>query len=206
MRFPILPTLVVAAAVATMIALGIWQLQRADEKARIIAGYTQAQTMPALDLDPLLARGANPMPPLAFRRVLVTCTARDVEPALRGGRSEDGAGGYSYFVPCRPGAPGLAGRIQVNAGWSAMPDGDLRVSASGLVAGRLGAVADGRPIILTAASASPPLVPSAAPSVAEISDNHLFYALQWFFFAVAAGLIYVLALRLRSRQKLPPRG
>ncbi len=30
MRFPILPTLLVAAAVATMIALGIWQLRRAD--------------------------------------------------------------------------------------------------------------------------------------------------------------------------------
>jgi cytochrome oxidase assembly protein ShyY1 len=33
MRWPLIPTLLVAAAVATMIALGIWQLRRADEKA-----------------------------------------------------------------------------------------------------------------------------------------------------------------------------
>ncbi|MGZ8297195.1 MAG: SURF1 family protein, partial [Allosphingosinicella sp.] len=31
MRFPLIPTILVAAAVATMIALGIWQLRRADE-------------------------------------------------------------------------------------------------------------------------------------------------------------------------------
>ena len=31
MRFPLVPTILVAAAVATIIALGIWQLRRAGE-------------------------------------------------------------------------------------------------------------------------------------------------------------------------------
>ena len=36
-RLPILPTIIVAAAVAVMIGLGIWQLQRAEWKNRLIA-------------------------------------------------------------------------------------------------------------------------------------------------------------------------
>ena len=44
-RLPVLPTLVVAAAVAAMLALGVWQLRRAEWKADMIARYTQAQAM-----------------------------------------------------------------------------------------------------------------------------------------------------------------
>jgi surfeit locus 1 family protein len=195
-RLPVLPTLVVAAAVATMIGLGIWQLQRAGEKERLLAQYSAAASLPALDLDPLLARD-GPLPPLAFRRVLVTCDARVAEPELRGGRSRAGAGGYSYLLPCRPGAEGLAGRLRVNAGWSAMPDDERRLTLQGVVAGTLGQVREEGPIILTSATAAPPLAPSAAPAADDIPNNHIFYAFQWFFFAAAAALIYVLALRRR---------
>ena len=204
-RLPLFPTLVVAAAVATMIALGIWQLRRAEWKERMLDEYAAAATLPALDLDPLIARGAAAPPPLAFRRVLVTCRAQNVEPDLRGGRSTAGAGGYSYFVPCRRGAEGLAGRLVVNAGWSAMPDGDRLLSLNGLVAGRLGMVEEGEPITLTSATAVPPLAPSAPPRIEDIPNNHFFYALQWFFFAAAAAIIYALALRARPTQKLPGR-
>ena len=206
-RLPILPTLIVAAAVATMIALGIWQLRRAEWKERMLDQFAAAARLPALDLDPLLARGRGgaDLRPLAFRRVLVTCRAVNAEPDLRGGRSTAGAGGYSYFIPCRPGAEGLGGRLVVNAGWSAMPNGDRLLSLNGLVAGRLGMVEEGEPIILTSATAAPPLAPSAPPRIEDIPDNHFFYALQWFFFAAAALLIYALALRGRLTQKLPGR-
>lgn len=196
-RLPLLPTLVVAAAVATMIALGIWQLQRAQEKERLLAQYSAAASLPALDLDPLLARAPSELPPFAFRRVLVTCNSADAEPELRGGRSRAGAGGYGYLVPCRPGAEGLAGRLRVNAGWTAMPDDERRVTVQGVVAGTLGQARDDGPIILTSATAVPPLVPAAAPAAEDIPNNHIFYAFQWFFFAAAAALIYVLALRRR---------
>ena len=44
-RVPVIPTLLVAAAVAAMIALGVWQLQRLEWKEGLIARYTQAQAM-----------------------------------------------------------------------------------------------------------------------------------------------------------------
>lgn len=201
-RLPILPTLIVAAAVAVMIALGIWQLQRAAWKDRLLAEYAAAANLPALDLDPLLVR-ETALPPLAFRRVLVTCRSGDVAPVLRGGRSARGQGGYVYLLPCRPGASGLAGRLRVNMGWTALPDERRRLALDGLVAGHLGGVEDGQPITLTSATAPAPLEPGAPPSIDDIPNNHLAYAFQWFFFAAVALIIYLLALRRRA-PKLPP--
>ena len=201
-RLPIIPTIIVAAAVAMMISLGFWQLRRADEKAGMLAAYRAAATLPALDLDPLIDRPAAELPPFAFRRVLITCRAIDAKPDLRGGRSQDGAGGYSYFLPCRPGASGLAGRLRINAGWAAMPDGDLRLSLDGIVAGQVGAVPPEGPITISSATAAGPLTPSTPPSIENIPNNHLSYALQWFLFAATAAIIYVLALRLKTRGKL----
>ena len=40
-----------------MIALGVWQLQRAGEKERLLAQYARAASLPALDLDPLIEPG-----------------------------------------------------------------------------------------------------------------------------------------------------
>jgi surfeit locus 1 family protein len=201
-RLPLLPTLIVAAAVATMIGLGIWQLRRAEWKDALLAQYTIASAMPAVDLDPLLDGGA-PLPPLSFRRALVTCRADDVAPEVRAGRSAGDAVGQAYFIPCRPGAEGLAGRIRVNAGWAPRHDAAARLSLGGIVAGRLGLVEEDGAITLTAARAAPPLAPSAPAAIENVPNNHRLYAAQWFFFAAAAALIYWLALR-RRRRELPP--
>ena len=202
-RLPLIPTLVVAAAVAVMVGLGIWQLQRAAWKDGLLAEYAAAAAMPALDLDPLLT-GGGPLPPLAFRRALVSCRGDAVAPTVRGGRSRTGQGGYAYLVPCRPGASGLAGRLLVNAGWSALPDGDRRLSLGGITAGTLGADLPGEPLILTAATPTPPLAASAPASIEDVPNNHRAYAAQWFFFAGLALLIYALALRRRTAPQLPP--
>ena len=196
-RLPPVPTILVALAVAAMIGLGVWQLQRADEKERLLAEYQANAAMPALDLDPLLDRAPDDPPPLAFRRVLVTCRAVNMAPELRGGRSRAGEGGYAYFLPCRPGTSGLSGRLMVNMGWSRLPDDGRRLTLEGLIAGRLGAARPEAPVVLTSATAPAPLAPSAPPSLAEVPNNHLFYAFQWFFFAAAAAVIYALALRQR---------
>jgi surfeit locus 1 family protein len=202
-RLPIIPTIVVAAAVAAMVGLGIWQLQRAQWKERLLADYARAQALPALDLDPLLD-GRGPVPPLAFRRALVSCRARDVAPQVRTGRSAGDAVGQVYLVPCRPGAEGLAGRLMINAGWAPRFDAASRLTLSGIVAGHLGAVAGDGPIVLTAATAAAPLAPSQPAGIENIPNNHRLYALQWFFFAAAAAIIYWLALRRRNAPKLPP--
>lgn len=202
-RPPLLPTLVVLTATVTMVALGVWQLRRAAWKEALLAQYHANAALPALDLDPLLARGDAAGAPLAFRRVLVTCHARNIAPASHGGRSLRGEGGYSYVIPCRPGARGLAGRIMVNVGWTALPMHDARLDADGLVAGRFGAAEPGAPLVITSASAQPPLAPSAPASIDRVPNNHMMYAVQWFIFAALAIFIYVLALR-RRRRRLPP--
>jgi cytochrome oxidase assembly protein ShyY1 len=202
-RLPVLPTIIVAGAVAVMIALGIWQLQRAAWKERLLAEYAGAASLPVVDLDPLLD-GNGPVPPLSFRRVLITCDARDIEPDIRAGRSAADVPGQVYVVPCQPGAAGLAGRIRVNAGWANRPDAVRRLSLSGIVAGHLGPAEGDGPVTLTAATASPPLAPSQPTSIDNIPNNHMLYALQWFFFALAAAVIYVLALRKRNAPRLPP--
>lgn len=202
MRLPFVPTILVAAAVAVMVALGIWQLGRAKQKEGMLADYVNAAALPPVDLDPLIARDDMGGVPVAFRRALVTCrSGGKVE--LRAGRNEQGVTGYSYLIPCRPGASGFGGRLMINAGWSQGPGATARLPG-GTVAGVLGAIPDEGPIVLVSASAAPPLVLSAVPSLADIPNNHLSYALQWFFFAAAAVVIYVLALRRRGRQKLPP--
>ena len=196
-RLPLVPTVLVALAVAAMIGLGVWQLQRAGEKERLLAAYQANAAMPALDLDPLLDRAPDGPPPLAFRRVIVTCRAINRVPELRGGRSRAGEGGYAYFLPCRPGTSGLSGRLMVNMGWSRLPDDGRRLTLDGLIAGRLGASRPEAPVVLTSATAPAPLAPSAPPDIADISNNPLFYAFQWFFFAAAALVIYALAVRRR---------
>lgn len=202
-RVPIVATLVVTAAVGTMVWLGIWQLHRAAWKERLLADYSAAASLPPVDLDPLLD-GRVPPPLLAFRRALVTCDARNAAAEVRVGRNLHDEVGQAYLIPCRPGAAGLAGRIQVNVGWSANPSAPIRRSLQGLVAGRLGAVDESGPITLTAATAVPPLVPSQPVSVEAIPNNHLAYAFQWFAFAAIGLVTYVLALRRRNRDALPP--
>jgi surfeit locus 1 family protein len=201
-RVPILATLVVIAAVAAMIALGIWQLRRAQWKAELLAEYSQAASMPAVDLDPLLD-GRTVLPPLSFRRALISCDASDAEADIHAGRNIGDVVGQVYVIPCRPGASGLAGRIRVNMGWSERPDAPRRLSLHGLVAGRLSVVGEDGPIVLTAATAPPPLAPSQPTAITSVPNNHMSYAFQWFFFALTASVIYVLALRRRNRRALP---
>ena len=51
------------------------------------------------------------------------------------------------------------------------------------------------------------LAPLAPPDPADIPNNHLAYAGQWFFFALTALVIYLLALRRRwASNSSPERG
>src|SRR3546814_11489522 len=47
-RWPLIPTLLVLAAVAVMIALGVWQLQRKRDKEALIALYQRNMEMSSL--------------------------------------------------------------------------------------------------------------------------------------------------------------
>ena len=47
-RLPLIPTIIVAAAVLTMIGLGVWQLRRAAWKDALLARYEAAQSLPPI--------------------------------------------------------------------------------------------------------------------------------------------------------------
>ena len=45
-RVPVIPTILVFAAVALMIGLGVWQLQRAKWKEGLLKQYAEAEKLP----------------------------------------------------------------------------------------------------------------------------------------------------------------
>ena len=47
-KLPIIPTILVALAVATMIGLGIWQLDRKKQKEALLASYAAAAGKPPI--------------------------------------------------------------------------------------------------------------------------------------------------------------
>jgi surfeit locus 1 family protein len=53
--------------------------------------------------------------------------------------------------------------------------------------------------VLQAAQPVAGLAPLAPPDPSDLPNNHLAYAGQWFFFALTALVIYVLALRRRRK-------
>ncbi|MDT9599395.1 SURF1 family protein [Sphingosinicella rhizophila] len=201
MRLPFLPTLVVAAAVAAMVGLGIWQLQRADWKEALIARLEEARTLAPVELEDAEAPG------LQYRRASAHCSIPRSRSQLRGGRSRAGQPGFVHLASCLS-----AGRplVTIDAGWSAGPDASVAIEASGPFTGMLRKPGNWEGIdtglyVLVLDRPLAGLGPSAQPGVDAIPNNHRLYAVQWFFFAAAAILIYGLALRrgLQTRQERP---
>lgn len=184
-RVPIIPTIIVLAAVATMIALGVWQLGRKAEKEALIARY-QAALQDSSEVP-------WPMPPqydsALFRRATVDCrVVRGIDPIS--GKSASGRSGWVHIARCSHAGNGVA---DVTIGWSRSPDSPRW--SGGPVTGRI--VNYGRYIRLIAETPQAGLQPMAQPDPADLPNNHLAYAGQWFFFALTALVIYVLALRRR---------
>ncbi|WP_435418131.1 SURF1 family protein [Parerythrobacter aurantius] len=189
-RFPLIPTVIVLAAVATMIALGFWQLGRMDEKEALIARYEAALR----DGDPRpfpgdnggAASEADLFHPAVF--ACDTVIGRETTAA----RNASGQSGYAQIARCQT----ERGPADVKLGWSrdfaaiAWQGGEVR----GLI---VPGGKDGARVRLT--QPAPGLEPLAQPDPADLPNNHLAYAGQWFFFALTALVIYVLALRRRQR-------
>lgn len=204
-RLPILPTLIVLAAVATMIALGVWQLERRAQKEALIARYRANQALPVI---------AFPRPPvddaLLFRRTSGFCLR------VTGWRTEGaGAAGYRHIADCATGAEGPGFAIDMGAapdprfqpkwnggpvrGWI-VPERDGRSWLAALFGPQL----IRQPMIVSDAPA-PGLSAPKRPDPASLPNNHLAYAVQWFLFAASALVIYALALRQRWRKPADPK-
>ncbi|MEE4337199.1 SURF1 family cytochrome oxidase biogenesis protein [Erythrobacter sp.] len=188
-RLPVLPTILVLAAVATMIGLGIWQLGRMDEKAALIAQYEAALAETETVRWPSPAQYEESL----FRLTRIDCeTVRGIDSI--GGKSANGRSGWVHVARCEHSGQGVA---DVTIGWSRAPE--VPDWQGGLVTGRLAPYGDNVRLIASEPQAG--LEPLAAPDPADLPNNHLAYAGQWFFFALTALVIYGFALRSRLRER-----
>lgn len=189
-RLPILATAIVALAVATMIALGFWQLARMGEKEAQLARYERAVAMSSEVPWP---RTAGDREAALYRHSAVTC-ARVLGIAARAGRSAQGDVGWAHIARC---ALRDGGEAHIALGWSADPR--ARSWAGGEVSGLIGPAGDH--VRLVAAPPQAGLAQLAPPDPREVPNNHLSYAVQWFLFAATALAIYGLALKARWRAR-----
>lgn len=179
-RVPLVATLVVLAAVATMIALGFWQLDRLGQKQVLLARYRAAQAMSADAPWPGDAAAARR---LLYRHATLDCR-EVVARSMVAGRNSRGQAGMAEKVDCRLPDGAIA---PVVLGWSRQP------VAGAWAGGRAqGVIAPGPRLV-----ADPPLgglEANARPDPSELPNNHLAYAVQWFLFAATATVIYAIAL------------
>lgn len=181
-RVPIISTIIVLAAVATMIALGVWQLGRMGEKADLLARYEAAADAGGIAAFPLTGDGAS----VWFRRSQLSC-GKVISIEAVSGTSSKGQKGWVQRATC---AVGTDRSALVDLGYSR--DIAKPAFAGGTITG---VIAPGPRLV-----ADPPLAglqPMAKPDPADLPNNHLAYAGQWFFFALTALIIYVLAIRRR---------
>ncbi|MCP5397389.1 MAG: SURF1 family protein [Sphingomonadaceae bacterium] len=187
-KLPIIPTFIVVAAMAVMVALGFWQLDRKDQKEAMIARFEAAAGNP----QPLSAFPAeNPLDSL-YRRASFVCETVTSWSAIAGRNASDAAG-YAHVAHCSGGG----GTAEIVLGWSREPGNPAW--SGGTVQGMIapGSEAGWRLV------ADPPqagLEANATPDPSDTPNNHLAYAGQWFFFALVAGVIYILAVRKRLRE------
>jgi surfeit locus 1 family protein len=202
-RLPILPTLIVAAAVIIMIRLGIWQIHRADEKEALLARYAHNATLPVMALPVTRPLDAA----LIFRRATALCP-RVTGWRVTGGRSASGTPGTRFLADCSVGeGPGFVADMGVSADPRFRPDwsgGYLlgRVMPEPARGGILDRVLRRGPLrraMVISEKAAPGLLPSAQTTPGDMPNNSRSYAIQWFFFAATAAIIYLLALRRRRR-------
>lgn len=185
-RLPIIATILVACAVATMIGLGVWQLQRKAQKEALLATYAQVANMPSIAWPSVPLPDALPL----FRTSSVMCVKVERWDSISG-KNSNGKAGYAHVAYCHiGGAEGPGAKVAI--GWSPRPEnpGWTGGAVTGIIA------PDNQALIRLVADTAPAgLQKLAPPSPDSIPNNHLLYAIQWFFFAFAAAVMFVLAVR-----------
>jgi surfeit locus 1 family protein len=195
-RVPIVPTIVVALAVAAMIALGLWQLlDRLPQKEAFLA---QLAANPAKSAIPF-PRTADDS--LLFRRATGDCVRVRAQRLAGAGHA-----GFRVIADCVRGGGGASMPVQLGtthdpafttnwAGGEVTGYISHAPSSQSLIGAALHH--QPQPLLLVADTPPPGLAPNGAPDLSTVPNNHLAYAWQWFFFAAIASVIYVLALRRR---------
>jgi len=128
-HFKPLPTLVTLLAIAFLVKLGFWQLDRAAEKQQLFDDFaTQQQT-------PLDISQPNDTLPARFRSVKATGTFDSERYLLRDNQIHDGKVGYQVIALLK--VENEAALIPVNLGWVPAPVSRSELPAVDIPAGRL---------------------------------------------------------------------
>lgn len=193
-RLPLIPTVLVLIAVAVMVRLGFWQMDRMAHKDAQIASYTAAIRQSAVIESPAFT-GLDET--LLYRRVSFTCP-KVTSWRTTAGRSADNRDGITQVARCEwgDGDPAKPHAVEVEAGWANNPA--VPQWQGGAVTGIY--VPGG--VLGYKVVADPPLAGLAAnarPDPNDLPNNHWSYAIQWFLFALTALAIYGLALRKRLK-------
>ena len=193
-RLPLIPTLLVLLAMAVMVRLGLWQLDRMDQKDAQIASYAAAIRQSAVVTDPPFT-GLDEA--LLYRRVAFTCP-KVASWRTTAGRSADNRDGIIQVARCEwtDGSPAKPHAVEVEAGWANNP------AAPAWQGGAVTGVYVPGGLLGYKVVADPPLAGLAAnarPDPNDLPNNHWSYAMQWFLFALTALVIYALALRKRLK-------
>ena len=198
-RRPVVPTIVVALAVAMMIGLGLWQLLvRLPEKEAQLAQLAGNPTRPPVAF-PLASDDT-----LLFRRTAANC--RQVTGIARAGA---GNAGFRLIAECRIDAAGAPIKVQLGTTRDPYAKVDWQ---GGPVSGWISHAPDATPLIGRLFSTTPQamllvadrpaagLAANTRPDVGLVPNNHLAYAVQWLLFAAVATIVYVVAVMRRERR------
>lgn len=105
------PTLAVAALLPSMVALGFWQLHRAEEKQTLQEEYDARATGPAVRIEPRVQRAED----LRFYRVTVRGRYETANQLYIDNRVHQGRPGYHVVTPLR--IEDSEVRVLINRGW-----------------------------------------------------------------------------------------
>lgn len=186
-RIPLIATLLVLVAIGIMIRLGLWQLDRMHQKEELLSHYSAAE---GLSADVPFPQDEAAAERFLYRHATVDCREVTSRTSVAGSNAH-GEPGLAHVAQCNL-ADG--GKARIVLGWArdpATPEWQGGV-VQGLIAPGPRLVAD------------PPvagLEANGRPDPADLPNNHLSYAVQWFLFAATALVIYVLALRKRLAVK-----
>ncbi len=105
------PTLATLLLLPCLLGLGLWQLQRAEEKARLDGQYLARQSQAPVTALPI---GADPAQALRYRRAELWGRFDDRHSLLLDNRTHQGRAGYHIYTPLRL---EQGGAVLVNRGW-----------------------------------------------------------------------------------------
>lgn len=205
--------------------LGHWQLDRAEQSQAVARTVRERAALPPV---PLTVDGAG-VEEMKYRRVFVQGEFEPGDRIFIDGRKRNGRLGYHLIVPFR--VEGSKVRLLVNRGWVSDTDIPALSTGShvqGVVAAArvpplrmgLGTVAANRPwpyldVERFARTGGYPVLPFVLIEQGPLADEviaagleradkwgmHIGYAIQWFVFALLAGILAIFMIRTGSRRK-----